>query len=271
MMRRSASIVSSRRGWQCGTLTAIAERGKRNAKSVYNGGFSGIYYRVSYRKNGCGGPQRSEDDGPSFSPIGLNWSAKQRKSRSTSALRAPHAKLCAMRPCIFCGNPADSKEDLFPRWILKRVVTRQPLYRQMGDAPPAITEDQEVRIPCVCKECNNTWMSGMETTLKKFLGPMIEDFSLSPDRQNQQNLAEWAVKGAMINDAVDPHPRFFTDAECYTFKQKRTIPDRTLVFAARFTGRSLDSNGVDFSLIDPRSGDLLVRGHVYNVMVGKKG
>ena len=173
-----------------------------------------------------------------------------------------------MKPCIFCGNPADSKEDLFPRWILKRVVTRQPRYRQLGDAPPEITEDQEVRLPCVCQKCNNTWMSRMETTVKKIMAPMIEDLSLPLDRQNQQTLTEWAVKCAMCSDTVDPHPRFFTDAECRAFKQERTVPDRTLVFAARFTGRSLDSNGVDFTLIEPESGDLLVRGHVYNVMVG---
>jgi len=72
----------------------------------------------------------------------------------------------------------------------------------------------------------------------------------------------------MINDAVDPHRRFFTDAACHIFRQKRTIPDKTLVFAARFTGRSLDSNGVDFTLIEPQSGDFLVRGHVYNLMMG---
>jgi hypothetical protein len=173
-----------------------------------------------------------------------------------------------MRACIFCGNSADSKEDLFPRWILKRVVTRQPLYRQMGDAPPVLTEDQEVRVPCVCQKCNNTWMSGMETTVKKFLGPMIEDLSFSLDIQNQRNLSEWALKCAMINDAVDLHPRFFTEAESFAFKLKRRIPDRTLVFAARFTGRSLDSNGVDFTLTEPESGGLLVRAHVYNVMVG---
>lgn len=173
-----------------------------------------------------------------------------------------------MEPCIFCGNPADSKEDLFPRWILRRVETRQPLYRQLGDAPPEVTENQEVRLPCVCQRCNNTWMSGMETTTKKFMGPMIEDLSLSLDRQNQQNLAEWAVKGAICSDTVDVHPRFFGESECHAFKQKRTIPDRTLVFAARFTGRSLDSNGVDFTLIEPKTGELLVRGHVYNVMVG---
>jgi hypothetical protein len=108
----------------------------------------------------------------------------------------------------------------------------------------------------------------METTVKKFMEPMIQDSSLPLDRQNQQNPAEWAVKGAMCNDRVDPHPRFFTEAERHAFKQKQTIPDRTLGFAARFTGRSLDSNGVDFTLIEPNPGNLLVRGHVYNLMVG---
>ncbi len=173
-----------------------------------------------------------------------------------------------MAPCIFCGNPADSKEDLFPRWILKRVNTRQPLHRQLGTAAPEITDDQEVRIPCVCQKCNNTWMSRMETTVKKFMGPMIEDFSLSLDRQNQQNLAEWVIKCAMCIDTIDLRTRFFTETECSQFRLKRTIPDRTRVFSARFTGRSLDSNGVEFTLIQPTTGELLVRGHVFNVMVG---
>jgi len=83
-----------------------------------------------------------------------------------------------MKPYIFCDRPADSREDLFPRWILKRVVTRQPLYRQLGDSPPEITDDQEVRVPCVCQTCSNNWMSRMERTIMRFLGPMIDDFSI---------------------------------------------------------------------------------------------
>jgi len=173
-----------------------------------------------------------------------------------------------METCIFCDNPANSKEDLFPRWILKRVKTGVPLYRQLGDAPPELTEDQEVRIPCVCQSCNNGWMSKMETTVQKFAGPMIEDFYLPLDRQYQQNLSEWAVKFAMVNDAVDTHQRFFTEAESHTFKKTRRIPASTLVFAARFTGRSLDSHGADFTLIDPESKKLLVRGHSYTVLMG---
>lgn len=170
--------------------------------------------------------------------------------------------------CIFCGEPADSKEDLFPRWILKRVDTRLPLYRQTGEGATEITDDQEVRVPCACQKCNNGWMSGMEKTVAKCLGPMIEDLSFTLDRQNQQTLSEWAVKGAMCSDVVDVRSRFFTETECRTFKEKRTIPETTLVFAARFTGRSLDSNGMDFTLLEQPSGNPLVRGHVYTVLVG---
>lgn len=173
-----------------------------------------------------------------------------------------------VRSCIFCSNPADSKEDLFPRWILRRVQTRELLRRQIGAAQPVITQDQEVRLPCVCQPCNNTWMSGMETTVKKFMGPMIEDLSFRLTRQNQQNLSEWAVKCAMCNDSIDVRPRFFIEHECRAFKETRTIPDRTSVFASRFTGRSLDSNGADFTLIDPDTTSLLARAHVYNIMVG---
>ena len=174
----------------------------------------------------------------------------------------------ALDSCIFCGSPADSKEDLFPRWILRRVDTRQPLVHQIGDGPRISTDDQEVRLPCVCKRCNNTWMSGMEVTVKKFLGPMIDDIAIPLDRQNQQNLAEWVVKCAMCNDTVYAYPRFYTDVECHEFKRSRRIPNRTLVFIARFTGHSLDSHGADFTLIEPEVKTLLVRGHFYNVLVG---
>jgi hypothetical protein len=175
----------------------------------------------------------------------------------------------AVDSCIFCGSPADSKEDLFPRWILERVDTRQPLVHQLGDGPRTITDDPEVRIPCACQKCNNGWMSKMEVTAQKFMGLLIDDFSIPLDRQQQQTLSEWAVKCAMCNDAVDvQRPRFFTDTECQMFKKLRKIPIRTVVFAARFTGRSFDSIGSDFTLTEPGSDKLLVRGHAYTEMVG---
>jgi len=65
-----------------------------------------------------------------------------------------HASLSFVETCIFCTNPADSKEDLFPRWVLERVKTRELLSRKVGDGAAELTEDQEVRIPCVCRVPN---------------------------------------------------------------------------------------------------------------------
>ena len=86
--------------------------------------------------------------------------------------RFSNAIFTAMATCIFCPNDANSKEDMFPRWILTLVQTRYPLYRKVGDKPATVTEDQEVRLPCVCMKCNNGWMSRLETKVQKYMGAL---------------------------------------------------------------------------------------------------
>ena len=137
----------------------------------------------------------------------------------------------------------------------------------MGDAPPEITKTKKcasVRLPEVQQHLDER--DGNDR--QKVLGPMIEDLSFSLDRQNQRNLAEWAVKCAMCNDTVYIHPRFFTGRRMSRVQAETDDSRSNALFAAHFIGRSLDSNGVDFTLIEPETGERLARGHVYNVMVG---
>jgi len=173
-----------------------------------------------------------------------------------------------MDSCIFCAKPPDSKEDLFPRWVLERVNTRELLYRKVGDGEPELTESQEVRIPCVCATCNNGWMSRLEMKCKPLIGSLLEDIELPLDLDQQKFLAEWALKMAMVNDAYEKHDRFFTDAERHAFKNdNRAIPNGTGIWAARFDGRTLSSLGSEFKLGVPNNSGL-VEGHVYTVTVG---
>lgn len=172
-----------------------------------------------------------------------------------------------MATCIFCPREADSNEDMFPGWTLRLVETRQPLSRQIGNEPPTVTEDQAVLVHCVCTKCNNGWMSRLEMKVQKYMRLMIDDFYLPLDKDYQKGLAEWAIKTAMVSDAIEPHPRFFTDAECHAFKRDRTIPQGTEIVAGRFTGRSRDAGGSDFTLLtlDRKQ---VCRGHAFTVMVG---
>jgi hypothetical protein len=173
-----------------------------------------------------------------------------------------------MNACNFCPNPANSKEDLFPRWILERVKTRELLSRRIGDMSPEITEDQEVRIPCVCMKCNNGWMSRLETKCKPMIGSLLEDLSLPLDAEHRKFLSEWALKMAMVNDSYEGHARFFTAAECHAFKSNnREIPDGTGVWAGRFTGRTLSVIGSEFRLDSPTTQGV-AQGHVCTICVG---
>ena len=173
-----------------------------------------------------------------------------------------------MDTCIFCPNQANSKEDMFPRWVHKRVKTRELLSRRIGDKRPELTENQEVRIPCVCGTCNNGWMSRLETKCKPIIGSLLEDLSLALDAENRRFLSEWALKTSMVNDACGGRARFFTDAECRAFKaNNREIPEGTAVWAGRFTGRTLSAIGGEFSLDSPTA-RAVVRGHVFTVCVG---
>jgi hypothetical protein len=173
-----------------------------------------------------------------------------------------------MTICIFCSNPANSKEDMFPRWVHRSVKTRELLSRRIGDAMPIITEDQEVRIPCVCQTCNNEWMSRLEMKCKPIAGSLLEDLSLALDAEQRKFLTEWALKTAMINDTCGGRPRFFTEDECHAFKtNNRAIPDATTVWAGRFTGRTLSAIGSAFRLDSPTVQGI-VTAHAFTLCVG---
>jgi hypothetical protein len=141
------------------------------------------------------------------------------------------------------------------------------MIHQIGDGPTEVRENPELKLPCACESCNNRWMSRMETTCRKFMGPMIADFAISLDRQYQQNLSEWTVKTAMCLDTVHGF-HFFTEEERHGFKKNRKPPENIQIWAAHFRGYALDVNGTDFTLSD-NAGQLLVRAQVFTILLGR--
>jgi hypothetical protein len=140
-----------------------------------------------------------------------------------------------MDTCIFCDNAANSKEDLFSNWILDRVETRYPLYRERRGKPAELTVSQKVKLKCVCKPCNNGWMSQIENDCVRVMGNLLEDIQLPLDEEYQQLISRWAILKSMINDTVEEHERFFTRTECVNFKEKGEFPLAIQVCSACFT------------------------------------
>ena len=149
--------------------------------------------------------------------------------RGNRAEHRGHFSRLIMGICIFCTNPANSKEDMFPQWILRRVKTGEPMVHRKPNRPVKISQSSKVRLKCVCATCNNGWMSALEQKCIPLIGALLEDIELWRDEEYQNLLSRWAVKTAMINDSVQSHTRFFTSAECESLKNKQEIPFGTQV------------------------------------------
>lgn len=114
------------------------------------------------------------------------------------------------RFCIFCGGPGLTKEHMFADWFegyIPRTQTRHGLrsvvatlsgeqeniFMREGD-----THSRTVR--CVCRPCNNGWMSALQNEAKPFLVPMLHGQATSLRKNAQRTLAAWAAMTAMVGE-----------------------------------------------------------------------
>lgn len=172
-----------------------------------------------------------------------------------------------MSKCIFCPNRASSKEDMFPKWILARVKTREKMTHTLEGRPRYETDDQRVLVKCVCKTCNNGWMSRLESKSIPTIGNLLDDISLTLDTDQQKTMALWAAKTTMVADAGRRKGSFYTSEEREALKDHSQIPAGTSIWVGRFFGRSLSviTNG---SAIRTLHGTAVGTFHICTIVVG---
>lgn len=159
--------------------------------------------------------------------------------------------------CFFCGLPAPmSDEHAWPQWLGQGIeleptqTTRTIGYGRtaedaMTEAPNVVVRKKgsvlTARIREVCKNCNNGWMSRLETAARPLLERLCAQsyvfgrttFSL----ENAATLATWSTKTAWVrerasNQIVTPTPQMRLH-----LKEQLLPPDFTRVWVARHQGR----------------------------------
>jgi len=154
--------------------------------------------------------------------------------------------LATVPDCIFCGKPADSNEDAFPKWLIEMMDEWYsqkfgPDGRPMPDVlawTDGIGGKSEIRlqtfkivIRCVCRPCNNGWMSEIQNEhAKPVITRLLKGGSHLLDRQDCTSLAIWAVMTSMVLDVRnEPDERRFTDEERCLFWNKHRTPSNNYV------------------------------------------
>jgi len=141
-----------------------------------------------------------------------------------------------MRKCLFCENPAKTREHIWPEWVLKRLNVREPIHQKMGNEPAQLLPNPEQKVKAVCGTCNNGWMHELENLNIPLIGNLMQDVAFALNGLQQYQLATWAVKMSMIGDflARSQRPLFFDQVEREQLRVANNLPDRTQVWIARY-------------------------------------
>jgi hypothetical protein len=156
-----------------------------------------------------------------------------------------------MRRCLFCPNRASSVEHAWPVWLMESVgpvvdVKRVELTgtiqawfggRPVDSAPQTWSgPNASLTVRHVCKKCNEGWMSRLESSVKPFMSPLINDLSFPLSRDQQTALALWMMKTAMVLEATNkPSRRFFTDDERAELFRSGKLPVGSQIWIGRST------------------------------------
>ena len=143
-----------------------------------------------------------------------------------------------MRTCMFCHELADTGEDAWPQWLIKRFpssdVARTYLERVERAVNSWHTRKPKLVVKRVCSGCNNGWMSRLENEAKPVLESILDGRLQSLDPSAQLTLAKWAVKTAMVLEAIDSsRPWFYSENERWLMREAQKIPVRTSAWIAK--------------------------------------
>src|ERR1041385_7393098 len=101
---------------------------------------------------------------------------------------------------------------------------------QLSDWPIA---EPRLVVKWLCRACNNGWMSRLESQAKPIIESILDGKTTTISASAQSILALWAVKTAMVLEALRPNkPWFYSVAERDQERRTQSLPNRTSVWLA---------------------------------------
>jgi hypothetical protein len=96
-------------------------------------------------------------------------------------------------------------------------------------------------------------MSALESENIPLIGSVMQDLATPFDADQQNSLSVWALKTAMVLDSVNAKERgrFYSEDECRSLREKRTIPEQTYVWIGAYVREGYSADGTILSLDFP--------------------
>jgi len=136
-----------------------------------------------------------------------------------------------MKECAFCTYSGKlTREHIFAKWVRDLFPGHQDAFYIGGQSnrnERFTTDAIDWKAKVVCKECNETWMSGIEANLAKpALTPFVTgNIDIPITKEIARSIAIYAFKTAVVQNHADhKNNPFFSARLRHAFKKNRSIP-----------------------------------------------
>ncbi len=147
------------------------------------------------------------------------------------------------RKCIFCDNPLTgvrAREHAIPRWLMEYLgIGEEQLYLAVAQSADDVVTNSRKHTAGrfvegrVCGDCNNRWMSALETEAMPILKPLIDGTVslLSISNTERTIVARWATKTAYVVSHAAPLGKTPDPSHLRYIKENAgAVPPRVEVF-----------------------------------------
>jgi hypothetical protein len=117
--------------------------------------------------------------------------------------------------CIFCGCSPTTKEDVWPTWLTQYVPRSLKNYHgalaeidQLGQVTRIQKkwdgDPRSRRSQCVCRKCNNEWMSQLQEKAKPIILRLVKTQAITLSLHDQKVFSAWATMTTMTSEYIQP-------------------------------------------------------------------
>ncbi len=170
------------------------------------------------------------------------------------------------RECIFCDSQDLSKEHIYSKWlfdlikpdkgvftpsfhIIEKSTSNELIDRFLEDKSDGrVIRYNDFTLKQVCKNCNNGWMSELESSVKTIIFNLENDENNSVSNINIEDaltLSQWAILKIMLASLASQKKIYFNKMS-YNLIKKAIIPEGFLVEGIR-----LNHSGLNFVIGGP--------------------
>jgi hypothetical protein len=140
----------------------------------------------------------------------------------------------------------------------------------LGANDPVTFPGKYVKSRCVCKTCNEGWMSGLESGTAPILKPLISDSPCTLDYIQQLALSVWTTKTTMVYECAKEKRKaaFYSPANRQHLLTWSTPPPDSLIWIGRYE----DSYSLfieNHYLANPGTANVLSEGCVTTFAMGR--